>query len=136
MATQCPISGGSSVFAAQNLYNNLTEQNIIFDNDCESVNYAGRRVRHSKVKTEEAIDKVNIYPNPTQGYLFIDLPETNKPCWQITITNSIGSRVVEKIVKANVTKTYIELKGNAGIYFVNVLNCNTGKQQTRKVILQ
>ena len=105
----------------------------------ESVDRDGKK-QYSEVRTltinHSSLTTIDVYPNPTTGYVYIDLPNKERACWQITATDIYGKRVAEKEVRANIGKTFINLKGTTGIYFINVLNCSTGKQQTAKVILQ
>jgi hypothetical protein len=42
----------------------------------------------------------------------------------------------QKKINTKANKTFIELKGNGGIYFIKLLNCNTGNLSVQKVILQ
>ena len=41
----------------------------------------------------------------------------------------------EKRINTKATKTFVDIKGNKGLYFVKVLNCNTGSICVNKVIL-
>lgn len=137
LAKQCPLTGGSIVYAARNLYNSLAEDNLNFENACEDVKPMARGVNVKGGSGQRlTVSGISVYPNPTKGYVFITLPTTEKACWQITATDVIGNVVTEKRVKQSVSKTFVELKGNTGIYFVKILNCTTGTLEVKKVILQ
>lgn len=136
IANQCPLTGGNIVFDARNLYNALIEDNIMFEDDCTD---ASPMLRKKNTKTKPVVDyklSINVYPNPTKGYVYIDLPNTNKPCWQITVTDIMGKQVTTKTIRSNIAKTFVELQGSKGIYFVKVFECNSGKQEVKKVILE
>ena len=125
----------------------FNEYSFIDETPNEGVNYyrvesvdRDEKKQYSEVRTltinHSSLTTIDVYPNPTTGYVYIDLPNKERACWQITATDIYGKRVAEKEVRANIGKTFINLKGTTGIYFINVLNCSTGKQQTAKVILQ
>lgn len=137
LANKCPLTDGAIVYAARNWYNSLTEQDVSFDDACDGINYAGRGIkRKPPVKRHDIVNDITVYPNPTNGYFYISLPNQNKACWQITVTNIYGKRIMEKTLRSNASKTFININGGTGIYFINVLNCTTGKLEVKKVILQ
>jgi hypothetical protein len=41
-----------------------------------------------------------------------------------------------KNLRSNTSKTFINIQGATGIYFINILNCTTGKLEAHKVILE
>jgi hypothetical protein len=137
MANQCPSTNGRIVYAARNLYNSLMEENFSFDNACDDINYANRKAHTTKTNnTKQETKEIAVYPNPTKGYVYITLPTAEKACWQITVTNLYGKKITEKSVRSNASKTFINIQGATGIYFINILNCTTGKLEVKKVILE
>lgn len=136
----CPLTHGKIVFAARNLYNSLTQQNMAFDDACDNTNFASRKAPTVKPPNEkrETRNDVSVFPNPTTGYVYITLPNTTdkKICWQIEVTNTIGAVLQHKKITTKAGKTFIELKGSKGLYFVRVINCSTGTQTIEKIILE
>ena len=137
MANQCPLTNGKKVFAARNLYNTLTDGNAVFDEPCEGVGAMGRQMHPAKAPHKKIVyEEVTVYPNPTTGFVYINLPNAEKACWRITVSNVFGKRITEKEIRTNVGKTFVEIKGSKGMYFINILNCSTGKQEVKKLILE
>lgn len=139
LAASCLYTHGKIVFAARNLYNSLTQQNMAFDDACDNTNFASRKAPTVKpFNIQHSSFNINLYPNPTNGYVYITLPNTTdkKVCWQIEVTNTIGAVLQHKKITTKAGKTFIELKGSKGLYFVRVINCSTGTQTVEKIILE
>lgn len=137
--TLCPYANGKIVFAARNLYNSLTEQNLMFDDACDNTSFASRKAPTVKpLSIKNSPLNITVFPNPTTGYVYITLPNTadKKVCWQIDVVDVQGKQLQAHQVKTKATKIFIELKGSTGIYFVKVLNCNTGSLSVQKIMLQ
>jgi len=79
---------------------------------------------------------VNVYPNPTNGMVNIDIPESMTGIVAIDVYNTLGVLVKTKVVKlSNAATINIDLKGTyAGLYFVKIRTANTEK--TLKIIKQ
>lgn len=76
---------------------------------------------------------VNLYPNPTNGTLFVEL--SNSSAAQIKVTNALGKVVVADVIGANAGER-VELNLNhvaPGLYFVSVEQ--DGNINTKKVFV-
>lgn len=70
---------------------------------------------------------VEIFPNPTNGVINVEISETNAENLSVEVTNVLGAVIATKdLTKVNSTETVtFDLKGNAsGIYFINISSDN------------
>ncbi|MDH7914032.1 FG-GAP-like repeat-containing protein [Winogradskyella sp. SYSU M77433] len=78
--------------------------------------------------SEEAIDDINLYPNPTSGKLFIN---SNKTYEKVLIYNTVGQKVKE--IKFSKNESSIDMSSlKPGVYFLEVLG-DISKQTFRIV---
>ncbi|MFD1551766.1 hypothetical protein DNU06_02295 [Putridiphycobacter roseus] len=87
----------------------------------------------ASIAESNLLEKVIIYPNPSNGNVFIDLG-TNIENVQLSIFNGVGQVVLTK----NYVKTKIIPLGLAiepGVYFVQ-LSTENGKQWSQKIIIE
>jgi len=83
--------------------NTYTRTNYIVANDCSDVE-------------DDIASQVSIYPNPTDGIININIPESRAT---VKISNVIGKEV--KVLKLNSTENSIDLSSlSPGMYFVEV----------------
>jgi hypothetical protein len=76
---------------------------------------------------------IKLYPNPTNGNLFVNLPENNGNAVTISITNMIGSVIQVKKVDNPSDQVRLDLSGlGKGIYFIKVTG--NGFETTTKVV--
>jgi hypothetical protein len=129
LANKCPLKSGNVVFAARNLYNSMTHKINKFNGDC-IVN------KSIKPQTSIVTEQIQVYPNPTNGLINVKLPAIEKGSLQISITDVYGKKVAEKKIEQNTMSTQLNIVGAKGLYFINVYNSTTGKQQISKIILQ
>ena len=76
---------------------------------------------------------IKIYPNPTNGKVYIDCGGLSTQGMQIQVTNSIGQIVLNRIIETD--PGMIDLSGNvSGIYYLKVISDSGIK--TEKVVLR
>jgi len=84
---------------------------------CQTVTISGIADRN------ELDASINIYPNPTNGLVNVEISETGATDLSVEITNILGSVIAtKKVAKVN-NKEVIEFdlsKNAAGVYFVNI----------------
>ena len=71
-------------------------------------------------KQSEFASPVNIYPNPTKGFIIIDIDDDSENAYSIEVLNIIGQRVYseKEIMNRNLV---IDLSSySTGIYFVKI----------------
>jgi hypothetical protein len=126
----CPLTDGDIVYAARDLYNYLQPNNTDdYSNACISI---GLRMANPNKPEIVSTSKANIiYPNPSKGNITIDNLDYGTK--NISITNIYGKSVLQQQTKNKALS--INLKLNAGIYFVNITNSITGKTETQKLII-
>ena len=87
---------------------------------------------------EENVSNVemSIYPNPTNGELFIDITTIDIQDFTVSVVNTLGQTVKEvKQVQSNGGKIKIDLSDkNAGIYFVTIKSKSVSK--VKRIVLQ
>ena len=74
----------------------------------------------NKVELLPTASEVNIYPNPTNGILQIEIPDNQNATNQITIYNIAGQSI--KTIKSTSDLTTLDLQLMSGIYFVAIRN--------------
>lgn len=131
IAQGCPLTDGEIVYAARDLYNYLQPDNTDdYANACISI---GLRMANPNKPEIVSTSKANIiYPNPSKGNITIDNLDYGTK--NISITNIYGKSVSQQ--QTNNKTLSINLKLNAGVYFVNITNAKTGKTETQKLIIQ
>ena len=78
-------------------------------------------------------DLIQIYPNPSQGSFFVEMPEKGE--FEVTVYSMMGKMVCKN--RFNERKITLNMKDhNKGVYFINIYNKNNGKYFSRKLILQ
>ena len=136
MALSCPIMNGTVVYWARNLYNRITNQHIVFSNNCGNSNSVEERkkIPINKNITNDLQKDIKAYPNPTKGNINIELPTTGK--WNISISDIEGRVLWQQ--KCNGCEGIIQhnLEGSKGMCFIKITNLLTGIQTIKKIILQ
>ncbi len=84
----------------------------------------------NKVPEFPIADKIRIYPNPSQGKMTLDIPNTGEQ-WNISITD-IEGRLVKTYPALN-QKTIIELNVAPGLYLLKLEGINSHQRVTKKV---
>jgi len=82
------------------------------------------------MEEENSISGLNIYPNPSNGILNIELDENGE--FSVEVTDIVGKIVSNNNINSNTTLNLSEL--DKGVYFVTVSNNETMK--TTKVIIE
>lgn len=79
---------------------------------------------------------MNVYPNPTNGELFVEITALDPQDFTISIVNTLGQTIKEvKQIQSNGGKLKIDLSDKStGVYFV-ILKSKTGSK-TKRLIIQ
>lgn len=72
---------------------------------------------------------LNVFPNPAENFIYINLPQTND--FEVIIKNSLGIEII-KDIPSNQKIDISEL--NSGIYFVSVINSKSHELLTSRFI--
>jgi hypothetical protein len=87
---------------------------------------------------EENVSNVemSVYPNPTNGELFIDIKTIDVQDFTVSVVNTLGQTIKEvKQVQSNGGKIKIDLSDkNTGIYFVTIKSKSVSK--VKRIVLQ
>lgn len=80
--------------------------------------------------------EMSVYPNPTNGELFVDITTLDAQDFTLSVVNTLGQTVKEvKQVQSNGGKIKIDLSDkNAGVYFVTLKSKSGSK--VKRIILQ
>ena len=89
-----------------------------------------RMITGESVSLEEASSNLNIYPNPSNGIINIELDKQGD--YSIRVNDIVGKLIAEKEINSNSTLDLQHL--DTGIYFVNVYNDDVSK--VVKVIIE
>lgn len=95
-------------------------------------------VCNTPTSINEDVSNVNmeVYPNPTNGELFVDITTLDVQDFTISVVNTLGQTVKEvKQVQSNGGKIKIDLSDkNTGVYFVTVKSKSGSK--VKRIVLQ
>ena len=80
--------------------------------------------------------EMNVYPNPTNGELFVEVNLLDVQDFTISVVNTLGQTVKEvKQIQSNGGKIKIDLSDkNSGVYFVTIKSKSGSK--VKRIILQ
>ena len=76
-----------------------------------------------------------VYPNPTKGNIHIQFPSGDIGCSNIRVTDIYGRIIMEKLSVSNKDNINLQINGNSGIYLLTISDCETGKQEVKKIYL-
>lgn len=119
-----------------NLDNNLLSQLVEADDGASGWEHADSLRNYYSAKTigfnEASIAKhnLNVYPNPTNGQVFIEAKELLGKC-QVELWNSLGQRISATQMQGSNIPIFIE--GKAGIYLLSITTAD-GQKQVYKVV--
>lgn len=123
LITECGLTNTTSASFNGNQYN--------FDVICRNDNEVVLTVSEILGVNDLELATVNLYPNPTNGIIHLDL-DTTYDGINISISNILGQVITyERFVNTDTIDLTID--GSPGIYFVNV-NTSNGSQKTFKII--
>ena len=123
---KCPLVYGKSVYLAQDL---LVSEGLFTYEDF-TMTCAGPAIR-SREDTNLTSASISVYPNPTNGQLYID---TNIPLHKLTIYSMTGQLLTEMgNITDNIVLDLSEYK-HQGFVTLRAID-NKGSQSTHKVIL-
>jgi len=90
---------------------------------------------YSKVVSVQftSLKEIMVYPNPTSGEVNVQLPFENNYKYNILVTDMYG-RELNKVMSVS-SKYHFNLEGKSGVYLINIYNCNTGKNEIKRVSL-
>ena len=94
---------------------------------------AGKEV--VKEQNIKADNEVLVYPNPTKGNIHIQFPSGDIGCSNIRVTDIYGRLIMEKLSVSNKDNISLQINGIPGIYLLTIMNCETGKQEVKKLYL-
>ena len=136
LANQCPAQQGLVVFAARNLYMQLTEKVTNFENVCEEGVPTSRKLKNTLTKRIVAgtlNNKVQVYPNPSNGVVNIQLPLLNSGKWNVTVTDIYGKTIMNKPLTN--TSSQLDISNVSGLYIATITNTQTGEQVIKKIVV-
>jgi hypothetical protein len=89
------------------------------------------------IKENQSTIELSIYPNPSEGELFVDLKMADAQDFTISVVNTLGQTIKEvKQVQSNGGKIKIDLSDkNTGVYFVT-LKSKSGGSKVKRIVLQ
>ena len=85
---------------------------------------------------ENHLNEFKIYPNPSNGKLFLQSSDKNSDNLKLSIEDVNGKVVFEKIIVPNTEISEINLEQSSGIYFLKILNTQNGNLNVQKLIIQ
>lgn len=128
---------------AQGSYNlwvgtgNVSVVAFVQDNTTKRIFQAGVAQFPVGINESEINTRVNVYPNPSNGLVYLDINSISGDNLEITVMDMLGATVyMEKFSNSGTMNTYLDLAGvSSGIYFLNIKNASGGSI-TQKLVLE
>ncbi len=132
IAHQCPYAGGQAVYQARAMIEMLDESIEYFDdNVCLQSGIFKTQINGGY----DAVNYINISPNPANELLTIDIVGPWEGLCYIALLNMMGESIMEDQVSCDQkSKTINIINLSSGIYTVRVYNNNVIK--TKKLVIQ
>lgn len=129
---QCPLAGGSAVFKARSLYTLHSMQ--LWYNDDSLCNLVNMEWRHSQTTNIDKMDKLQVYPNPTEGEITFDFELVTQQQGELLLYNLQGQEVFKYKIPTETDKFTINLSSLVtGMYMYKI----TGNESfTGKIIIE
>ena len=128
------MSWANGSFKSKDILSNKTEYLNINDNVGSGINLASLETkiiqldRSTSVTELAAIQNIDVYPNPAQNLLNIDIQGINlNKTYQVKIYNLLGELKMEETVKAHQNNVLNIEELSAGVYFIKTESGNTIK---------
>jgi hypothetical protein len=123
IANKCPVIDGAVVYKARGLYQILTKQNIVYNDDnCEYNLSLNRTVQNGLVSGGS--NGYSLYPNPNNGVFTIKQNIVDDKVVSIRLYNALGQQFVkEKVEFKNGIANFKVQNASAGLYLI----CLTGE---------
>lgn len=102
------------------------------NNECDSICYFVASDSTSGLSIEEEL-VFNVYPNPTQGMVTIEM--SNEQITELVIMDITGSVIMQKDITKAITEIDLSLYPK-GLYFIHALGRNSQRLSTSKVLRQ
>ena len=129
LANKCPITSGTIVYAARNLYNAITNRINNFENTCNATPAARGtntkttefiRLKQPKIKPNDKQQtvKIAVYPNPAKDVINIAFPRIK----QINIIDITGRVVATKMFN-NINNAKMSTTGlQKGVFLIQLVD--------------
>jgi hypothetical protein len=118
----------SDKLAADSSANEIPEEEVItptFSDTAPPVNVRS-------LSDEEFLNGVNVYPNPGDGHVILELQLPGEDAVEMKVLNSLGQVIVENRLAPS-SKTHVDLTGlNKGVYFIDLY---LGESAIRKKVI-
>ncbi len=135
LASSCPMLNGTVVFQARAFHNSLYNSFMHYEDNCPAPENTNNN-RTTNVQTVLPANKsaIMIYPNPTNGKVYISGFDANEKTTSIEITDITGKLVYKQ--QNNIGSGIVELNLPfvSGVYFIRVTNA-ADISQMQKVII-
>ena len=135
LATKCPQTDGNVVFAAQNLYNDITNEHRLFVTNCDADNsqniaYRGiKPVEKVQEKLGKLDNRIEVYPNPSTNIITVKGDGFKR----IELINAYGAIIYSNGNISGNTITINLNKYSSGLYYLRITETNNATT-TRKII--
>ncbi len=134
IATQCPSSGGPSVFAARNLIK-LINDSIVYDDASTCMQQGILRVANQFHDGTPSFDCI-LQPNPASNLVQVVMDEHEVKSYKIQLINSLGQEVLRKEYSGIINTMQFSVAAlHQGLYTVVITEAN-GRQMFKKLLIE
>lgn len=130
VAAQCPMSGGAIVFRARAILNAHNKGIIEYKNDCPAIDKA-TQVHENSIAANNL--GVSVYPNPTDGKLYLSNFAGNEKYVLVEVMDITGSLVKKEQLPVSNNQAMLELNLSNGVYLVRITG-STARGEVHKII--
>lgn len=131
IATLCPYTGGEVVYKARTLMNYLFDYQYEFEDKCDGSSN-DKTNQNTNIGEDDLRDKIIVYPNPSNGIVFLELAEDN-PVSLIKIMDKQGRVIPFELIQVENGICQIKLQAQSGIYFIET--AINGKLVREKIVI-
>jgi hypothetical protein len=133
IANGCPFRDGVAVYEARALYNMIYKTVRIFEDNCPPS--SARLAIDARDSALSSFD-VALYPNPSNGTVFLKPVQKNSGRVQIVITDITGKEVYNSKVEFKENTIELNLNIESGIYQLRIVNETTNEQLVKQLVIQ
>lgn len=121
IANQCPLSGGYGVYQARNLLMAITNQILMFDDNCSEQVVRSIEIIQNQQDSVGDNNIFKLYPNPNNGNMQLDYELNNAEKGTLVIVDAMGKKISEYTIPND--KNTLSINESTlvnGIYFYRI----------------
>lgn len=136
LAQACPSLDGAMVHQARALFNLAYDETRVFSDSCNYNASSLRKGSFTDMEAEQTADGLLIFPNPSQGDVFVTTSDQTVGQMEIQISSISGAFVSKEIITFTHGRAKIGTSLANGVYMVSLINTQTNERVVKKLVIQ